>query len=296
MLSNLRSNVDLFSHTTLRMKSTAQYFFEARSREDLIAARKYSLEKKIPFLILGGGSNVAILKKNLQGLIVKNLYMKKETLKEDENFVELLVSSGYPVSKLVNETVEAGYEGVEYHQGLPGSVGGAIYMNSKWTKPECYFGDDLISAYLLTARGEIKKVDRDYFKFAYDYSVLQETSEILLEAIFRFKKTSPEILKKRATEALAYRKETQPLGVATSGCFFRNVDGESAGKLIDKAGLKGAKVGNFIVSPIHANFIINQGEGQPEDLKKLLQIIKNKVREKFGVSLKEEVVLVKSAK
>lgn len=291
-MQNLKKNVDLFPHTTLRMKAQAQYFFEARSREDLITAKKYASQKNIPLVILGGGSNVAIINKNLQGLVIKNLYIKKGIVKEDNNFVELLVSSGYPVSKLVNETVEQGHAGIEYHLGLPGTVGGAIYMNSKWTKPECYFGDDLVFAYLLDSKGEIKKVERDYFRFAYDYSILQETNEILLEAVFRFKKTSPEILKVRAKEALAYRKETQPLGVATSGCFFRNVNGESAGKLIDKAGLKGTKIGNFIVSPTHANFIINQGEGQPEDLKKLLKIIKETVRDKFGVELKEEVVLV----
>ena len=288
----LKQNFDLSLSTTLRMQSKARYYFEARTREDLINAKKYSIEHNIPLLIIGGGSNLVLLKHEINGLVVKNLYMKKEVISEDEDKVELLVSSGYPVAKLVNETVEAGISGFEYHLGLPGTVGGAIYMNSKWTNPVCYFGDDLIFAYLVSSSGEVKKVDRDYFQFAYDTSILQKTGEVLLEAAFRLKKSDKEELKKKAREALEYRKKTQPFGVASSGCIFRNVDGKSAGEMIDKAGLKGLKMGNFIISPTHANFIINQGEGKSEDLRQLIQVIKDKVREKFQVELKEEVIVV----
>ena len=299
---NIQQNVDLFPHTTLRMRANARNFFIVKSREEIIEAFHYSKEHNLKFIIIGGGSNLAVVSSEVNALIVKNIYLKKEIVGETEEYIDVLVSSGYPVTKLVNETAEAGYSGVEYHLGLPGSVGGALYMNSKWTHPECYFGDALLQAHLLDKNGNIKTVDREYFKFAYDYSILHDTEEIILEAIFRLKKSDPSILQKRAKDAKEYRNKTQPHGVASSGCFFQNItDSEmekanvhtkSAGNLIDKSGLKNFKVGNFIVSTDHANFIINQGDGKPEDLAVLMKTIKEKVKSTFGIDLKEEVVVI----
>ncbi|MCX7881281.1 MAG: UDP-N-acetylmuramate dehydrogenase [Patescibacteria group bacterium] len=288
----IEKDKDIFSYLTMRVHAKAEYFFVAKTREELICAKKFSLRKKIPFLVIGGGSNVVPKKEKISGLIVINRYLKMETLKEDKERIELLVSSGYPVSFLVSQTIEKGWEGFEYHLGLPGTVGGAIYMNSKWTKPLNYFGDNLLYAFLLDKEGKIKKVNRDYLNFDYDYSILQETNEILLEAVFRLRKNKPEILKKRADEVLDYRKKTQPKGVATVGCFFRNPGLISAGYLIDKAGLKGLTIGGFQVSDLHANFIINKKEGKLSDLKKLITIIKDQIKKKFGIKLKEEAVFL----
>lgn len=283
---------DLTAFNTLRAKTTAEFFLDARSREDLIAGIKYAKENKLSVFILAGGSNLAIVKDRIQGLVIKNSYKNLKIIEETDADVLISVSSGYPVSLLVNETIDRGYEGFEYHRGLPGTVGGAIYMNSKWTKPVSYFGDSLVMSYLVTGSGEIKQVNRDYFQFAYDYSILQKTKEVLLEAVFRLKKVDPKILKKRAESAFQYRKTTQPMGEKTSGCFFRNVEGKSAGEMIDKAGLKNFSVGDFYVSPIHANFIINKGNGQTKDLVELVSIIKAKVKGRFGVELEEEVIIV----
>ncbi len=216
----------------------------------------------------------------------------------------MLVSSGYPTNKLVIEIIEDGYEGLEYHKGLPGTIGGAIYMNSKWTKPLRYISDYLIKAELLNQQGVIKEVDHDYFDFKYDFSQLHKTKEIIIDLIFRFKKTNKKVLEKRAQQAADYRLKTQPKGVSTCGCFFRNISEKdrqrlnlptnSVGYILDKLNLKGLTVGDFMISDVHANFIINKGEkkGKSEDLKKLLKIIKDRVKDKFGVELKEEVILI----
>lgn len=290
-IGRIKENFNLSPYLTLRTQTIAENYFEAESRDDLINARKASLEFKLDFFIIGGGSNLAITKDRLDGLIVRNKFIYKNIEKQDGE-VCLTVSSGYPITKLAKELADAGYEGLEYHFGLPGTIGGALYMNSKWTNPTNYVGDGLISAILIDDRGKIKKVDHDYFKFAYDTSVLQKTKEILLEAVFKLKKTDPQITKGHATFATTYRRKTQPHGVFTSGCFFRNINGESAGKMVDQAGLKGKRIGKFHVSDKHANFIIHDGGGKPEDLKKLLQLIKNKVKEKFGVKLEEEVIII----
>jgi len=300
----VEKNKNLFPYLTLRTKASAEYYFEAKTREDLIAAKLFSLDNKIPFMVLGGGSNIAVFKKKVAGLVVRNLYQKKEILKETDEAVDLLISSGYVVNLLVNQTVEAGYAGLEYHLGLPGTVGGAIYMNSKWTKPLTYFGDNLIRAYLIDSEGKVKEVGKDYFRFAYDSSILHKTREILLETVFRLKKENRSVLKTRALAAQSYRKANQPVGVATCGCFFRNISVNekekyrlpttSVGYLIDKAGLKGMRRGGFMVSEKHANFIINKDRDKSnlEDLHELLDVIKAKIKSKYGLELKEEVVKI----
>ncbi len=298
-------NKDLFPYLTLHTNTVAEFFFEAKTRDDLIKAKAISLKLNLPLVVLGGGSNIAIIKEKVKGLVIKNSYKNYEILREEKNFVEILVSSGYRVSELISKTVGHGFEGFEYHKGLAGTVGGAIYMNSKWTRPVSYFGDKLIYGYIINNKGRVEKVNRDYFRFNYGYSFLQETKELLLEAVFKLKKENPKILKSRATRSFEYRRQTQPLGEASSGCFFKNISEHerarlqlpttSVGYLIDKVGLKGYRVGNFTVSKLHANFIINKGEkrqGKTDDLLKLLKIIKERVREKFGVRLKEEVVII----
>lgn len=298
----IEKNKDLYLYLTLKTHVRAQYFIEARTRLDLVQAKAHALKNNLPLFMLGGGSNLAILKKEIKGLVVKNNYLDFKILHETDKNALVSVSSGYPVSLLIAKTVSAGLEGFEYHQGLPGTVGGAIYMNSKWTKPPTYFGDRLVYAYLLDKNGKVKKADREYFQFAYDNSILQKTGEIVLEAVFDLKKTDAKILKDKAAWALDYRKKTQPFGIASSGCFFRNISLKekeklnlpttSAGYLIDKSGLKGYSVGAFYVSPIHANFIINKKEGKREDLITLLKTIKSKVKENYGVELEEEVIVI----
>lgn len=297
----VKANFNLGNFLTIKIDNIAPFFFEAESRDDWLKAKQASLQLKMPLVILGGGSNLVLTKIVPNTLIVKNRYIKIEKIKEDQNDVYLLLSSGVPVTRLVRETIRDGHAGLEYHLGLPGTVGGAIYMNSKWTRPINYFGDRLFSAKLIDSSGKIKEVKRDYFQFAYDFSVLQNTHEILLEAVFKLKKDNPAILAKRADIAFEYRRQTQPFGVATCGCFFKNIDTQiqkkmnlpttSSGYLIDKAGLKGFQVGNFAISKKHANFVINKGGGKSEDLLKLLQIIKERVRSRFGVELQEEVVI-----
>lgn len=298
----IQTNIDLYPHTTLRMRAVANFFCIVRSREDLLEALNYSRAHAIPYIMLGGGTNIAITREVVDALVIKNVYIEKKIIKEAKDFADLMVSSGYPITKLVNEAVDLGLEGIEYHLGLPGTVGGAIYMNSKWTNPECYFGDALLSAEVIDKEGNIRTVERDYFRFAYDFSLLQNTHEVLLQAIFRMKKVEPTILRERAESAKNYRKKTQPAGTASLGCFFQNiteeeklragVDTRSAGSLIDKAGLKNLQVGKFKVSEEHANFIINEGGGSPEDLGVLMKTIKEKIKNNYNIELREEVVVI----
>ncbi len=290
--NRVKENVDLSSYLTMRTRTLAPYFFEARTRQDLIAAKKASLALNIPLIIIGGGSNLIVLHQRRDFIVVKNNYLTKEIISKNDHELVLSVSSGYPTSKLVNEMVEEGWKGFEYFMGLPGTVGGAIVMDSKWTKNDLFFTGNVVYTNFIDEKGTLKKVDQQDIGSA---------KGILLEVIFKLKKGDPKELAKRVKEALEYRRLTQPAGVYSSGCFFKNISQKekirlnlpttSSGYLIDRAGLKNLSVGDFYVSPKHANFIVNKGGGKVEDLLELINIIKTKVKEKFDVSLNEEVII-----
>lgn len=290
--NRVKKNIVLAPHTSFKIGGQAEYYFEALTKEDLINACLVSTVCRLKLTILGGGSNVIISDKGCAGLVIKNLYKEKTIVSDQNNVVELKISSGYPISALAYETADDGLAGLECHFGLPGTVGGAVYMNSKWTDPLVYMGDSLIEAELVDLKGKVKTVSHDYFQFAYDFSILQKTKEILLSAIFKLKKENKEEIKKRADAILVYRKKTQPFGIYSAGCFFKNINGQSIGELIDKLGLKGFSVGNFSISDKHGNFIIHKGNGATKDLDKLLYIIKSKAKEKYGIKLEEEVIFI----
>lgn len=300
--SQLQENKSIAPYLTLRNSATASYFIEAKSREDLIDALSISFYQKIPYLLIGGGSNIALTQEVFQGLVIRNMYQKKEVLKESETDVLLQVSSGYSMTRLAVETAKEGFSGLEYHAGLPGSVGGATVMNSKWTNPKAYVGDVVEEVVLLQKDGTIQTVPASYCEFAYGYSKLQETGEILLEVVFRLQKTDAAELIAHTKTALEYRTKTQPKGKPTSGCFFKNISEadqikhnlptRSAGYLIDKAGCKNLKVGDYIVSDLHANFILNTGSGSAQDLKSIVAQVKEKVRDTFQIELREEVLVL----
>lgn len=299
-VGTVRESVDLFPYLSMRLHTKAQYFFEAKSESDLLNVIRASDSLNLPLIMLGGGSNIVFLSSLVVGLVVKNSYSSMEVVSETPQDIDIEVGSGMNLAFLIQHLEEKGYSGLEYQKGLPGTVGGGVYMNSKWTMPISYVGDCVQLAILSDKHGNAKQVDRAYFAFAYDYSKLQDTHEFVISVVFRLKKMESGLVTERALNAQTYRHKTQPFGKPTCGCFFRNVSEEiqkkynlptkSAGYLIDKAGLKGTTVGSFMVSDVHANFIMNKGgDARPEDLKTLSDLIKTKVKEKFDIELKEEV-------
>ena len=298
----IKKDYNVSPYLTMKMQVIAQYYYEPTSVEEWQKIITTTDEHNIPFLILGGGSNLAPFQGTIAGVVIRNRYIHMSTVDESETHTDLKISSGYPMGHVVKETITRGLSGFEYHLGLPGTLGGAIYMNSKWTQPISYVSDTLLLGTLLDTDGDIREECKDYFEFAYDYSKLQHTGEIFLDGVFRLTKEDPQVLQRRAQESLAYRKTTQPIGVATVGCFFQNISEsiqrehhlptKSAGYLIDQAGMKGKRVGDFHVSEKHANFIINTGQGKPEDLQELMEQVKLAVREKFNIDLIEEVRVI----
>lgn len=317
--NRIRVNESMSEHTTFKIGGPAQFYVDVSTIDDLIKAANTARKLELPIHIFGGGSNIVVSDKGIKGLVIKNNCRKfelmrvsgkmkrvnGESVKWRTNLNEALVfaEGGVIMNQLVRFTIEEGLGGLEYQLGLPGTVGGALYMNSNFPKKGAYVGDCVLKASLLSRDGDIKEVDNGYFKFAYDKSILQESGEIVLSVIFKLTPEDKKILWKRGMEALSYRTETQPKG-ASAGCTFRNISIAdamrvptpqqitSAGFLIDKAGLKGKRIGDAMISSLHANFILNLGHAKAADVVDLVNLMKEEVYKKFGVKLALEVKTV----
>lgn len=312
----IKLNEPMARHTTFKIGGPAEYYLEVDKIGDLIKAVNMAQKLNIPFFILGGGSNIIVSDKGVKAFVIKNNCRRFEVMSMigkvkkgtsgfgiDVDWVLVFAEGGVIMNQLVRYCIEQGLSGLEYQLGLPGTVGGAIYMNSNFPKEQSFVGDNVYRAKLLTKTGEIKDVERSYFNFAYDKSILQETGEIILSVTFRLKKENKKILWERGTQALNYRTETQPKGIS-AGCTFRNISISdamlvptpanitSAGYLIDKSGLKGKRIGDAMISEKHANFILNMGNARSEDVIFLINLIKSEVKKKFGVELHLEVKMV----
>ncbi len=309
-LMNFKKDVSLAPYTTFKIGGPAELFYEAATIEEIVAAVIKGREAGIPITILGGGTNILIGDKGIGGLVIKNnagsiaIRGMKASYRAGKKVGSVYVEadSGVLFNKLVRFTVDEGLGGLEAHLGLPGTVGGAIYMNSKWTKPVSYVGDVVYQATILTPQNETKIVDRSYFRFAYDTSVIQKTGDIVLRVVFALTPGQKEDLWTIANQSIAYRRASQPQGVKSPGCTFRNLSQAeaiavaspnqttSAGFLVDHAGLKGLAIGDAQISPVHANFIVNTGHATAQDVVTLIELARRKVKEQFGIELVEEIV------
>ena len=306
---NIQSQVNLAKHTYFKLGGPADFFVEAKTREELVEAVRYAIDQKLPYLVLGGGSNVLIGDLGFRGLVIKNrtssVKIKGFAGGVDKGKVDLKeaiveADSGVTANYLIRYTLDEGLAGLEDMLGLPGTVGGAVYNNSHHL--DKLWGDHIVEVEVLDLEGKIKKYTQKECQFDYDYSIFHKTKETILSASFQLKRGDKAKLWEVATAAVKRRSSTQPLGLPSSGCMFKNISladrmrlgvpTASAGYLIDKAGLKGLSVGGAKVSDVHANFIVNDGTAKASDVNELVALVRSKVKEKFGVDLIEEVILI----
>lgn len=284
---SLKENILLSEHTTFRIGGPARYFFEAGNKEELKKALKIAKELNIPFLVLGSGSNILMSDRGFDGLLIKN--------KADNFTIEdtvLKAESGALLDKLAEETVKKGLSGLEKASGIPGTVGGAVLGNAGWFKGSWSVSDVFKEAEIMTSGNKVEKREKEWFDFDYRYSKLKKIKgTVILEVVLELKKGDKKKLKKERTELLESRKERIPFD-SSAGCIFKNPPKESAGFLIDSVGLKGKKIGKVQISEKHANFIVNLGGAKAEDVKKLIALAKEKVKEKFGIELEEEIRII----
>lgn len=294
-------NFSLRPFTTIKIGGPAQLFIQSADTEELRRVFTYCKEHKISLFILGGGSNLLFSDKGYQGVVLKIANMHYE-LDKNSHGARLELGAGYIINLAATKLIDEQLSGFEYLYGLPGSVGGAIYMNSKWPKSHFAISDVVTQISYLSETGVVEAYDREHTQFGYGFSEFQRKNGIVLSVTFQLKEANRSTIQKLCQEVMQYRRETQPTGVLTAGCVFKNITEEerinydlstrSAGYLIDKAGFKNTKYGGLLVSPVHANFFVNTGKATAKGYSELVALIKEKVREKFGVVLREEVVVV----
>jgi UDP-N-acetylmuramate dehydrogenase len=280
--------------TTFKVGGPAEYLLLAGSSDELRRAIAVAADAGLPLTVLGGGSNVLVADAGVPGLVVRVhggriVPVSGGCIRAD---------AGVTINGLVRWTVAHGYAGLEAWAGTPGTVGGAMYGNAHFRGRN--IGDLVDRAVLATRRGTISEVLGRDLAFAYDYSRLQRTGEVVLSVDFHVTPGRPDELRAVARESLGYRKRTQPLALPSAGCIFQNPnpaadrvpDGVpcSAGALIDRSGLKGAREGAARVSPTHANFIVNEGGATAADIRRLIDRCRDAVQTQSNVTLREEIV------
>jgi UDP-N-acetylmuramate dehydrogenase len=281
--------------TTFKVGGPADWLVEPANGDALVTVVRLAHRHQVPVTLLGGGSNVLVADAGVRGVVVRprggTMAMVGTTL--------VRADAAVTINGLVRWTVARGLQGVEAWAGTPGTVGGAIHGNAHWRASN--IGDLVESVRLCTREGTLRQVTADRLGFAYDTSRLQQTGEIVVWAAFRVTPgADPEALRAVARDSLHFRKRTQPLASPSAGCIFQNPqaprdrvpDGvpPSAGALVDRAGLKGRVIGGARVSPTHANFIVNDGTATAADIAALVELCREAVRERFGVTLRDEIV------
>ena len=292
----VRANVSLAPLTTFRVGGPADWLVETRSADEIVAALRLARAAEVPATILGGGSNVLVADRGVRGLVIRT--RGGEVRAEGEDHIR--ADAAVTINGLVRWTITHGRAGLEAWAGTPGTVGGAVFGNAHFGGR--LIGDLVTEVRLATRDGATTDVLRSAMAFGYDRSRLQDTGEILLSAVFRVSPGDPAELRATARASLGFRKRTQPLDTPSAGCIFQNPQPDrdavpegipwSAGALVDRAGLKGAAAGGARVSPTHGNFIVNDGAATAAEIKGLIDRCRAAVRDRFGVELRDEIVLL----
>ncbi len=309
-------NEPLSKYTYFRIGGPARLFFEAKNLDDLKLALNTAKKLKIAIVVMGAGANMLVSDKGFYGLVIKNradgikLAGFKGSIDKTGKSIKsafLSVNSGTLMNQLARFTIDQGFEGLEFLLSVPGTVGGGLKINAHYQVEKGEFiGNHLVSAILFDPKtNAAKEVDQSYFKFGYDSSLLQTTNEIVLEAIFKVETSKDkESLWQRAMDGVKLRNEEQPIGIACSGCIFRNITSNDAvrlatpnlttstGYIIQSLGLRGTKIGGAEISQKHANYILNIDEAKASDVLELINLIKTKAKKTYGLDLKEEIFYV----
>ena len=284
----VQENVLLAPYTSARIGGPADVLVTARNVDELAHAVQACQDAQLPFTLFGGGSNLLVSDKGVRGVVILNKAKATEFRPGAEPAV--WAESGVIFSNLAHRAAAQGFAGLEWAATVPGTVGGAVYGNAG-----AFDGDtarDLLRTEVLTEAGrEWWSVEK--MSYGYRTSILKrgESKGIVLAAEFRLKNAAAETIKTTIDQLTARRKATQPPG-ASMGSMFKNPPGDFAGRLIEATGLKGKRIGNAEISTIHGNFFVNHGETRAADVKALIELAQESVREKFGVELELEVELI----
>ncbi len=277
----------LAKETWYGLGGPADYFIRPENTEQLAQVVKRCNENKVPIYVLGYGSNLLVSDQGVRGAVIQ---LKGEKFSQI-SFVkeQVIAGAGVELSRLILTCAKKGLSGLEPLTGIPGSIGGAVRMNSGGNFGD--IGTVVESVTLMDKEGKVSEKKKPDLQF--DYRQTNITAKFILEARINMTAGDPEQITKTIKENWVYKKNNQPLNTVNSGCVFKNPRGLSAGAMIDRAGLKGMQIGGAIVSEKHANFFIAQKGCTSHDVLRLIDVVKEKVLKQFNVELELEIEIWK---
>lgn len=307
LLPGVQRNVLLAPYTTFCIGGRAKYFFVARTNARIIQAVKAAKSLRLPFFILGGGSNLVVADRGFSGLVIR-----VQTKKYRIEGLRLFCEAGVSMATLVRETGKKGLSGFEWAGGLPGFVGGAIRGNAGAFKGE--IKDAILWVIALDEKGRERLFLRNKCRFSYRSSLFKERGLVILSAAFALQKGSKRAIQAIAADHVTYRKERHPLEYPNAGSVFKNCDLKKFSSALqkklqpavkvdpfpvvptaylnDQAGLKGIRQKNIQISTKHPNYMVNLGKGKAKDVVALVKKVKKIIKKKFGVELEQEIEYV----
>ena len=278
--------------TTMRVGGPADLFATVHNAHELRALVRFARTRGLPHFVLGRGSDLVIADRGIRGLVIQVRAEGSRT-----NGTSYTAESGVQMARAATESQRAGLTGLEFGLAIPGTVGGAVWANAG--AHDADIAGVLASARVLDADGTERIVPAGELGFAYRDSRFKRPSsdpaaprDVVIEATFELVGADPEAIKARLDEIRHWRQAHQPLGLPSAGSVFRNPDADSAGRLIETAGLKGTRIGGAVVSEKHANFIVNDQKGTATDVRRLAEHVRAEVLARHGVSLAYEVEFV----
>lgn len=280
---DVRAGEPLWKHVSMRIGGPADLLVIPRAIEELRQTALFLFERGIPFITLGQGSNVLIADAGIRGVVVK---VGKGIDHARFEGARVTVGAGFGLPHLAQEAARRGLAGLEFAAGIPASVGGAVVMNAGAHGHAMSGVTERVR--VIDPEGE-EDLDRAALGFSYRTSSLQGRPAVLLEATLGLTPAPAEEVRRRMETWLAQRNATQPIGPPSSGCVFRNPEGDHAGRLIDLAGGKGMAVGDAVVSGIHANYIVNRHRATAADVLALIAQVRERVRSRAGADLELEI-------
>lgn len=293
----IERDVSLAPLTTFRIGGRADALFRARTEDELVRALQLARAESIPHFLLGKGANILVGDHGFRGLVIRCEVGGIRMLDD----VRVRAGAGVETfHDLIDLTVKRGLGGLHHYVGIPSTVGGAIWQNLHFLSPPperertCFIEEVLESCEIFTAEGELRTVDREYFDFGYDYSILHDRPDVVLSATFRLEPAPIEELRHVIRENLKWRDDRHPdlWLYPSAGSIFRKIEGIGAGRLIDECGLKGHVLGGAGIFHRHANIIVNLGGATAAEVRALMDLARDAVQARFGFELVPEIGLI----
>lgn len=282
-----REKESMAEHTTFKIGGPADFICEPDSVSRLKDLLSFCRKNSVPYFVLGNGSNLLVSDNGIEGIVISLKRFENVTL---ENAFEIRCDAGVRLSHLCSVALQNELSGLEFAWGIPGSVGGAIYMNAGAYNSE--ISSVLKECTYIDESGNTVQADVSGLDFGYRKSIFSDSEKVIINAVFRLTHENRDIIQSRMDDLLRRRKEKQPLEYPSAGSTFKRPTGHFAGALIEKSGLKGASVGGAEVSEKHAGFIINKGSATCRDVLSLISKVKEEVFLKESVVLEPEVKTV----